>query len=168
MGSIGTTRVEDVMITAIVTVADTDKMEEVAQLFKEQDIHAAPVLGQTGNCVGIITSHDLVEYESVRKGVQNELNHGTNFDMAHYGSGASLRLPGLYFDEVGFHMTKRLETANVDDPLSRVAKNMCKKHRHHVLVLDEDNKPIGMLSSLDLLGFVIGEAVCRTATCDQV
>jgi signal-transduction protein with cAMP-binding, CBS, and nucleotidyltransferase domain len=64
-------------------------------------------------------------------------------------------------------MTKQIEPASVDDPLSHVARLMCSKHRHHVLVLDEDKKPIGMLSSLDLLGFVIGEPVCRTANCGR-
>ncbi|MFK7769157.1 MAG: HPP family protein [Mariniblastus sp.] len=166
MKSIGTTRVEDVMVTTLVTVAETDKMEKVACIFKENDIHAAPVISESGYCVGIITGHDLVEYEAVRMGLQNEKRHGTTFDMAHYGGGAKFRLPGLHFDEVGFHMTKKIEPAKLDDSLSHVAREMCKKHRHHVLVLDNEKKPIGMLSSLDLLGFVIGEPVCRSASCD--
>jgi CBS domain-containing protein len=153
------------MVTTLITVQETDKMEEIAQVFKEKDIHAAPVLNKLGKCVGIITSHDLVEYESVRRAMQKELNHGNGFDLAHYGSGVNFRWPGLCFGEVGFHMTKQIEPASVDDPLSRVARVMCSKHRHHVLILDEEGKPIGMLSSLDLLGFVIGEPVCRSSSC---
>lgn len=168
MGSIGTTRVEEVMITSILTVDEMDKMEEVATLFKEKDINAAPVLDKSSKCVGIVTSHDLAEYESIRKVMQNELVHGKTYNMAHYGAGAEFRLPGQYFDEVGFHMTKVLETANPQDPLSRVAKQMCAKHIHHVLVLDENKKLLGLLSSLDVLGFVIGEPVGRSADCTDV
>jgi len=168
MNSIGTTRVEEVMITTILVVNETDKMEDVATLFKTKDINAAPVVDSKGSCIGIVTSHDLVEYESVRKAMQNELNHGMNYNMAHYGDGAEFRLPGQFFDEVGFHMTKALETASPQDPLSRVAKKMCSKHIHHVLVLDETKKLLGMLSSLDVLGFVIGEPVCRSENCNDV
>lgn len=165
MTSIGTTRVDEVMVTALSTVQETDKMDDVARLFDEQDIHAAPVLTKQGKCVGIITSHDIVEYESERQAMQNELRHGKPFDMAHYGSGLGVHWPWLRFGEVGYHMSKQIEPANPNDTLSRVAKVMCSKHRHHVLVLDDAGKPIGMLSSLDLLGFITGEPVCRTASC---
>jgi len=165
MPSIGTTRVEDVMISDLVNVKDTDTMEQVAGIFSENDINAAPVINKSGTCVGIITSHDLVEYDSVRKAMQNEASHGSAYDLAHYGTGMEIRAPGMHFDEAGFHMTKTLQTATVDTPLSQVAKNMCAQHIHHVLVLDEAKKPIGMLSSLDILGFVIGEPVCRSASC---
>lgn len=165
MASIGTTRVEEVMVTKLVTIKESDLMESVASSFTENDINAAPVVNKSGKCVGIITSHDLVEYEAVRKAMHAELSHGSAYDVAHYGSGMGIDYPGLHFDEAGFHMTKTLQTAAIDDPLSRVARNMCARHIHHVLVLDDSEKPIGMLSSLDILGFVIGEPVCRSATC---
>ena len=164
MKSIGTTRVEDVMITALISVLETDKMEEVVKVFDAQDIHAAPVLNKHGECVGIITSHDIVEYESVRRETQNELRHGKAFDLAHYGSNLEVRWPSPCFDEVGFHMSKQIDSANPSDSLSFVAKLMCAKHRHHVLILDNAAKPIGMLSSLDVLGFITGEPVRRSAT----
>ncbi len=163
MGSIGTTRVEEVMNTTILAVDETEKMEEVATLFKEEDINAAPVLDNKGNCVGIVTSHDWVEYESIREVLQSEFNRGKNYNMAHYGAGAEFRLPGQDYDQVGFHMSRTPESARPEDPLSRVAKQMCAKRVHHVLVLDEKKKLLGILSSLDLLGFVIGEPVSRAA-----
>ena len=150
------------MVTALITVLETDKMEEVAQVFKEHNIHAAPVLDKLDRCVGVITSHDVVEYESVRQAIQVELSCGKGFNLARYGSGMDIRWPLHHFEEAGFHMTKEIEPARIDDPLDHVAKAMCAKHRHHVLVLDEGGKLIGMLSSLDLLGFVTGEPVCRT------
>ncbi len=167
MKAIGTTRVEEVMTTVLITVLETDAMEVVATIFNEQDIHAAPVVDRSGKCVGIITSHDMVEYETVRQKFENELIHGTAYNLANYKSDVDMRWPGLNFDEVAFHMTKAIEPAAINDPLSRVARTMCATHRHHALVLDENGKPIGMISSLDLLGFVIGEPVCRTATCHK-
>ena len=155
------------MVTNLISVKETDLMEHVAKVFKENDVNAAPVTDKFDKCVGIVTSHDLVEYESVRKSMQNEVNHGSIFDIAHYGSDLDLRMPGLHFEEAGFHMTKAIHHVSIDTPLSRVAKDMCAHHIHHALVLNEAKKAIGMLSSLDILGFITGEPVCRSASCSH-
>lgn len=164
MASLGTTRVKDVMVTTLVTVKQTDTMEHVARVLEENDINAAPVLGESGNCVGILTSHDLVEYESTRASYMKEF---CNSDIAVrvFNTEQQFRMPGSRYNEAGFHMSTVLWTASADDPLSRVARDMCLKHIHHVLVLDDTNKPVGFLSSLDLLGFAVGEPVCRSAIC---
>lgn len=164
MASMETTRVKDVMVTTLITVQETDRMDEVAKLFEDQAIHAAPVLTKLDKCVGVITSHDIVEYQAKRKAMQKELGRDNALNIANYRYGIDMTLPGHHFEEVGFHMSKKIDPASPDDSLSRVAKEMCSKHRHHVLVLDEHEKPIGMLSSLDLLAFVTGEPVCRDAS----
>ena len=152
------------MVTDLISVKETDSMEHVAKVFKEDDINAAPVTNELGTCVGIITSHDLVEYESVRKAIQTEMNRGLVYDIAHYGSGMDIKLPGLHFDEASSHMTKTFQTASVDDSLALVARNMCARHIHHVLILDESERAIGLLSSLDILAFATGEPVYRSVT----
>ena len=159
--SIGTTRVEELMNSVIVAVHPKDQMEYVAKMLEKYDVNAAPVVDDSGVCVGIITSHDLVTYEAKRIDVQNELKSGSYFDSAHYGEGMSTRLPGHHFGEVAFHMSTNVTTAEVDFPLSRVARIMCQKHFHHVLVLDGERHPVGILSSLDILGHMIGETVTR-------
>ena len=160
-GSIGTTPIADVMTSVVLTTKATDQMEEVARVFEEQDINAAPVVDESGKCVGIITSHDLVEFEAARKLMQNEISHGYYYNLAHYGDGTSDRVPGLHFNEVGFHMTKALETVGDQEPLSLAARKMCQKHIHHMIVLDDDQKPAGILSSLDILAHLLGEPIVR-------
>ena len=163
MPSIGTTPVAELMVTNIVSVKAADKMEEVAKVFIKNDINAAPVLNAQEQCVGIITSHDVVEYESSRSIVLKELCSG-KYAMQIFDAEEKFRTAGMRFDEAGFHMTTSLHTATPDDPLSRVAKQMCRQHVHHVIVLDEDERPIGLLSSLDLVGFVVNEPVSRSAS----
>ncbi len=164
--SIGTTRAKDLMITNLVTVIETDKISDIAKIFEVGDINSAPVLNETGECIGIITSHDVVEYEAVRIEVCNELQRGFIFDNARYGDGSNPRIPGRCFDEVGFHMSRVLQSVRPDDPLSRVARIMCRNHVHHVLVLNNEKKLEGMISSLDLLGYVLNEPVSKKNACD--
>lgn len=159
--SIGTTRVEDIMMTNVVTVSGIDKMEDVAEVFETQDINAAPVVDPDGKCIGIITSHDLVEYEATRVEMANELRHGYQYDLAKYGDGSSPKVPGKQFNEVNFHMTRTVQTVDRHHPLSRVVRVMCSRHIHHAIVLDEETKPIGIVSSLDILGHILGVPVWR-------
>ena len=165
--SIGTTRISEVMTSLVLTANATDQMENLARVFEEQDINAAPVVDESGKCVGIITSHDLVEFEAARQLMQNEISHGYYYNLAHYGDGASEAIPGLNFNEVGFHMTKTLETVGHDEPLSSAARKMCQKHIHHLIVLDQDQKPAGILSTLDILGHLLGEPITRDNKSNQ-
>lgn len=153
--SIGTTPVEDVMTKVLVTVEPTDRMKEVAKILDEHDINAAPVVDEFGKCIGIVTSHDLVEFESTRREIDNELRHGEYYNLAKYEGVAKPGWP-TNFDRVDFNMTRLLTTAEPWHPLSRIATAMCEKHIHHVLILDDDQQPIGMISALDILSHMTG------------
>jgi CBS domain-containing protein len=153
------------MVTDIVTVAETDTMEEVSKLFEQQDVNAAPVVDQDHNCVGIITSHDIVEYEAQRQSMATAMGGASGIGLGNFWDKDKFRLSGFLFGEVGFHMSKLQEQVGMDDCLDTVARSMCKRHIHHIVVLDAFQKPIGLLSSLDLLGILIDQPVCRSLRC---
>lgn len=159
--SLGTTRVEDVMSSTVFSVAPTDKIENVAKILEKHDVNAAPVVDSDNVCLGIITSHDMVEFEAMRREVESRARHGQAFDLAHYGDGDSASNLGRPIDEVAHHMSTNVETVGVDSPLSRAARTMCQKHIHHLIVVDDANHPVGVLSSLDILGHLLGEPITR-------
>lgn len=159
--SLGTTYVKDVMVTNLVTVGPADKMEDLAKVLEKNDINSAPVVDESGVCIGIITNHDLAEYEASRVEIATELKHGYYFEQARYGDGPPVKFPGICFNEVRCHMTKTIESAKPDDPVSKVARTMLKKHIHHIVVLDDQRDLLGMVSSLDILGHILGEPVFR-------
>ncbi|QEG20442.1 CBS domain-containing protein [Mariniblastus fucicola] len=162
MAKLTEVKVGDVMATEIIVINEADKLEKVSTVFDERDINAAPVVDSEGRCVGIITSHDLVEYESRKKTMEEVRSSDSNQDLGDCWEQSMFRLPGFLFDEVGFHMSKLHEQIGIDDCLDQVARNMCRKHIHHVVVLDVHQKPVGLMSSLDLLGVLIDEPVCRS------
>ena len=159
--SIGTTRVDEVMNTVVFTVGPKDKIPDVAALFDKHDVNAAPVVDESNVCVGMITSHDLVEYEAVRVKVMDHLDRGLNFDLGHYGDGQTFPLLRVPIDEVGIQMTTNVESVEPHTTLSHAARIMCEKHIHHLVILDEARHPVGILSSLDVLAHVTGEVVAR-------
>lgn len=165
MGSIGTTRVKDVMTSPVVAVSVSEKMPEIAKQFKSSDINAAPVIDDSGECIGIITSQDLVQFEAVRSEVEQEISHGDVYNKARYGSGEAKHWK-VSFGEVGMHMSKKPVNVGPNESLRSVAGLMCQNHIHHVLVLDEKDHPVGILSALDVISFMIGEPVLRNREAD--
>jgi CBS domain-containing protein len=161
--SIGTTRVDEVMTTTVFTVGPKEKIANLAKMFEKHDVNAAPVVNDDNVCIGIITSHDLVEYESTRIEVETHLGRGPGFDQAHYWDGRSFPLLRVPIDEVGIQMTTNVASTERHAPVSRAAKLMCERHVHHLVVLDEQKHPVGILSSLDILGHLTGEPIARHA-----
>lgn len=159
--SMGTTRVDEVMTEVVFTIGPREKMVAAATLFEKNDVNAAPVVDPNGVCIGILTSHDVVEYESVRIKVMDHLDQGLGFDLGHYGDGQSVLLSRLPIDEVGIQMTTKVSTVEPHTPLSQAARTMCAQHIHHLVILDEGKRPVGILSSLDILSHLTGEPLIR-------
>lgn len=159
--SIGTTRVDEVMSSVVFSVGPKEKITAVATMFEQHDVNAAPVVNDSNVCIGIITSHDLVEYESTRVKLMNHLDRGLGYDLGHYGDGQSFPLLRVPIDEVGIQMTTKVDTVEAHASLSHAARMMCERHIHHLVILDDEKHPVGMLSSLDILGHITGEPVVR-------
>lgn len=159
--SMGTTRVDDVMSEVVFSIGPREKIASAAALFEQHDVNAAPVVDQAGVCIGIITSHDVVEYESLRIKVADHLDQGLGFDLGHYGDGKTVPLLRVPIDEVGIQMTSKVATVEAHTPLSQAARIMCGQHIHHLIILNQQKHPVGILSSLDILSHLTGEPLIR-------
>ena len=157
--SIGTALVSEVARTQVITVEPTTKLDKVAVLFEENDINAAPVVDGLGKCIGIITSRDLVRFEAIRSSLESQFRHGIAFDVDQNDLNSAIGIFGRPFDEVAYHMSSDIITIDDNSTLSRASRIMCRNHIHHLLVLDAAERPIGILSSLDILGEVVGEVI---------
>lgn len=62
----------------------------------------------------------------------------------------------LPFDEVRQYMTTDPVTVAPDTPIRTLARMMIDAHIHRVIVVDEERKPIGIVSSTDLLAALAG------------
>jgi CBS domain-containing protein len=68
-------------------------------------------------------------------------------------------------EEVGSYMARNFLSVKPDTPLAEVIRKMIDVLSQHVVVLDEENKPLGILSAPDIVaalarerpGFSIGE-----------
>ncbi len=54
-------------------------------------------------------------------------------------------------------MTETVFTANLDHTWKDVARKMSAKNIHHLVILDENNHPVNVLSTSDFLGFALNK-----------
>ena len=118
-----TLRVGDVMTASPVTVEVSASMEEVARLFTTHRIHSAPVIDDSGRCVGIITATDFVK----RMAIYSE-SEQQPVEMVHREEGI-LAEPRSY-DYVSDCMTPCVQTVTSTTPLIQAAKVMTGAHLH--------------------------------------
>jgi len=143
--------VRGAMSEATHLVSAIQKVSEVARLFCENNISSAPVVDEVGRCIGIITNSDLVRYQSQVDGVYSRIDHGLSFDVTQSVVDGQFELVPHPFDEVQRQMSAAVQTVAPDCKLKDAAKIMKEQHIHHLVVIDSSERPIGILSSLDLL-----------------
>lgn len=123
-----------IMTTDIVTVRPDASIEEAIALLLSEQISGLPVTDDEGHLVGVITEFALlaVAYDSRVK------NH-----------------------TVREHMTIELITANVNDPLSRVA-DLCIVHRVRRVPVMKNGRLAGIIARRDVLRALVKgpTAVC--------
>jgi CBS-domain-containing membrane protein len=146
--------VADLMQRQLLTIRASDSIADVAKLFDEHRFHAAPVVNKRGVCIGILTSSDLVRFEASWQSRQAQLQHGAKFDIARYDNEG---MPAeLYrMDQVGAQMTTGFQTVAAGVSLSEAILMMSDRQLHHLLVLDGLGKPSGILSTMDILGYLV-------------
>ena len=138
--------VRDVMVTPVITVKPSTTVKEVAGLFLEKRISAAPVVDSQEKLVGIVSEGDLLH--RVEAGTERhhswwlEAFIGNDTLAAEY-----VKAHGLKVSDV---MTSRVVTASPQTPLHEVATLMEKNAIKRVPVL-ENGQLVGIVSRANLI-----------------
>ncbi len=151
MTTIDSISVSEAMSPVEFTVSQWEKLDGVAQMFQQRGINSAPVVDEFGKCVGIITSGDLVRFQSELAEIDTRINHGLSFEVTQSPASGSLEIVEHPFDEVKRQMTSCLQTIDQSSSILLASKIMCDQNIHHLIVLDQSQRPVGILSSLDIL-----------------
>jgi predicted transcriptional regulator len=102
-------------------------LRAAAQLLARENITGVPVVNGQGRCIGILSATDFLTL------------------WAWGGDGDA---------EVRHHMTADPVTVPPTTPLGELARQMIDAHIHRVIVVDERQRPIGVVASTDILAAV--------------
>ena len=120
-------KVLDAMTKNVLVLPITATLTDAAKLMKDKKISACPIL-EKGKAVGIITTTDILNiFASGQK--ERHLDPWT---------------------PVSDCMSKPVIKISSNDSLTKAAKIMADRHIHHLIVADNEDKVLGILSSLDI------------------
>ena len=127
-------KAKDVMAAPVMTVSPSMSIDELEGVLTAEGISALPVQSEGGKIVGIVSKTDMLQAAGLQRSKKFSEIFGSvpvvsdimNYEVVHVSSDASVR---------------------------SVAEIMIDQHIHHVLVID-DRKILGIISSFDLLDLV--------------
>ncbi len=146
-------RVADAMTRNVVTVSANSTMAEAADKLCHHQVTGAPVIDEHGYCVGVLSGSDFIRLKA-------EEIEGS--DLRHVLS--THHPEGLYsIDEMGHDLVRRrmssaVQTINENTPLLTAARCLCNEHIHRLVVVDKQARPVGVLTSLDLVATLLAIA----------
>ena len=127
---------KDIMTTEVITVTPATSLRQFARICAEDNISGAPVVRIDGALVGMVSKTDLV-----RRLLEDDPHFAARED-------SMLELNHRQVDEI---MQPDVLTVGPDTPVKEIADSMARERVHRVVITGDD-KVLGIVTSLDVLG----------------
>lgn len=139
--------VQDVMSKEVISILKYESVLSVARILSEKNISGLPVVDKKNHLIGIITQADILSVVGVRKEhtFKDLLKHMLGEPLPERKSG----------DIVGDIMASPVITIKPDANIAEAAQIMDEKRIRRLVVVDDKNKLIGIISRADILKAVL-------------
>ena len=142
-------KAEGIMVAEPVCVVPSTTIRELARVFEENEISGAPVVDPQGHLVGIVSKTDLIR----------RCSEGTLDVPPAYLFEAMSEQSGEEYEHtpeplicVQDFMTEEPVTVTAETPAGEIARLMFEGRIHRIVVIDTQRFPIGIITSMDMLG----------------
>ncbi len=155
----------DVMTTEVTTVRQDQPVEELIHLFRVSHFTGVPVVDEEGRAVGVVSETDILRALAYTIAPPTSGEHRVDRKGGGRQKGATARLlrpsrdpavqhtakvmQALVQRQVRDLMTPVVHSCKPSDPLWLVCETMTWKEVHRLVVVDEDDKVVGLISALD-------------------
>ena len=146
---LGALTARDLMTADVVSVPQEMSLQGAARLMSRASISGAPVVDADGRCVGVLSATDFMVWAE---------NNGEPGRPSNPGCMVSpwevVEPESLPAEKVSRYMTADPVLVSPTATVGDLARMMVDAHIHRVIVVDDDNRPVGVVSSMDILGAV--------------
>jgi len=136
----------DLMTTPVRTIPQETLLREAAHLLTQDRISGVPVVDADGRCVGVLSSSDFVTWAG-----KNGNGKAIRF-IAPWGE--LIDIDDSSDNEIRHYMTSQPVTVGPTTSIGELAQKMVDAHIHRLLVVVDQNRPHGIVSSTDILAAV--------------
>src|SRR5436190_11879871 len=144
-------RASDIMSHDVVMIPDQMSLQGAARVLSRAQVSGAPVVDSEGRCIGILSATDFVHWAEL--GCKTE-HHACTADDTAWKPWQMLDQPEHAETLVGEVMTANPVLAPMHTPIADLARLMIDAHIHRILIVDLDDKPVGIVSATDILAAV--------------
>lgn len=149
----------DLMNPGVLTVREDLTVRELASFLLKHEISGAPVEDAQGRLVGVVSMADIAALASGEE--RGAAEEGSSFFGPAWEDGLDEEdMEDLHLDLDGLRvasiMNPRIYSVREDATVSEIASMMLKGHLHRLLVTRED-RAVGIITTSDLLGLLVGE-----------
>ena len=139
----------DLMTRDVLLIPQHASLRHAAHMLAQGRVSGAPVVDETGRCIGVLSTTDFVRW------MDDERNAGKHpFQPAVCSEWEVVCPENLPGDEVGTFMTADPVTVSPEVTVTELARMMLDAHIHRVVVTDFERRPIGVVTSTDVLAAV--------------
>lgn len=132
--------VADVMSRDVAVIQETAVMDEAAAILTACGVTGAPVVDLRGRCIGVLSTTDMMRF--------NKSDAAFARGCPQNDDGGCWELP---WNSVQRYMTTPVHTISPAAPIMQAAELMCAEHIHRLIVLDDREMPVGLVSALDVV-----------------
>lgn len=132
----------DLMTERPISLTEKVTLREAARLFSENGISGAPVVNEEGKLIGSFSSTDFIRW------MKDEQPHTVAAFDPFYRIEQSHDLPE---EPIRKHMASFPVTVPPDLKLNAIARLMFEKHIHRVFIVDDNQRPQGVVTTMDIL-----------------
>lgn len=141
----------DLMSQDVVVIPHHMSLRAAARMLSQADVTGAPVVDATGSCIGVISAVDFLHNaQNERKPIAKGRRQGdcvcADWQM--------VEVEQVSIEEVSAIMTSDPVTVAPSLLLPELAKIMIDAHIHRVVVVDGKKRPIGIVSTTDIIAAV--------------
>jgi CBS domain-containing protein len=116
-------------------------------LLAQARVSGAPVVDEDGRCIGVLSTTDFVRYAEKGRPAHHETPHSVY--------SWQILEPEVQAEEcVEDYMNKDPVCVAPQTPIGAIARMMINAHIHRVIVVDQARRPVGVVSSTDILAAV--------------
>jgi len=141
----------DLMTHDVVMIPKEMSLRSAAHLLAQHNITGAPVVDSKGRCVGVISATDYMRWADEEKPATPGPCASSPCVCSEW---QVVDLEELPTDAVDTYMTPDPVTVTPATSIVQLARQMLDAHIHRVVVVDQQARPIGVVSSTDILAAV--------------
>jgi CBS-domain-containing membrane protein len=139
-------RVKDAMSNVVITVEPDDTIQNALVLMAQYSVTVLPVTDSKRRCIGILSTSDLIDPAQELEEALHDAERASE----------EQRIEKLLSQSIGQHKVSELMTATVvavdrEMPIMDATGEMLRQRVHHLPVVDEQQKVLGIVSTMDML-----------------